>query len=170
MERFVADRMLGKLAKWLRVLGYDTVYLKRAEEAEIAARIQEGRILLTRDRRAEPWQEQGKVFVIHANAPEDQLREVVERLGLSGVEEEALFSRCLRCNRPLRPVSREEVRDRVPEYIWQTNRAFCRCDACGRIYWPGSHWENMRERVREILARPEQGKDAGPEEQVFTEK
>ena len=81
MDRFVADRMLGKLAKWLRVLGYDVIYLRQAGNGEILARIREGRILVTRDRRAEPWHMQGKVFVVNANDPEEQLREVAEIVG-----------------------------------------------------------------------------------------
>ena len=78
MQRFVADRMLGKLAKWLRVLGYDVVYLSRAAEEEILDKLQEGRTLLTRNRRAESWQEEGKVFLVNANDPKKQLREVVK--------------------------------------------------------------------------------------------
>ena len=83
MQRFVADRMLGKLAKWLRVFGYDVVYLRQAADKEIVERLGEGRIFLTRGRRAGPWQELGKVFVVHANEPKKQLREVVQGLRLA---------------------------------------------------------------------------------------
>ena len=78
MKNFAADRMLGKLAKWLRALGYDVVYMQRAGNNEILSRLREGRILLTRDSRADLWQKQGKVFVVNANDPREQLREVVQ--------------------------------------------------------------------------------------------
>ena len=150
MPCFAADRMLGKLAKWVRVLGYDVVYLRQAGDAEIRARLREGRILLTRDRRARPWHKQGKVFVVKANNPEGQFREVVLGLGLA-ILDHALFSRCLRCNSVLETVSREEVREHVPEYIWQTHHQFHQCGDCGRFYWTGSHSERMRQRLNEIL-------------------
>ena len=151
MERFAADRMLGKLAKWLRVLGYDAVYLRQAGDAEILARLGEGRILLTRDRRAKLWCKQGRVFVVNANDPENQLREVVQGLGLA-ILHNAVSSRCLKCNSLLEMASREEVREQVPEYIWQTQHQFCRCKDCGRVYWTGSHSERMRQRLEQIFS------------------
>jgi len=150
MPCFAADRMLGKLAKWVRVLGYDVVYLRQAGDAEIRAKLKEGRILLTRERRAKPWHKQGKVFVVNANNPEGQLREVVLGLDLA-ILDHALFSRCLQCNSVLETVSREEVREQVPEYTWQTHHQFHQCRDCGRVYWTGSHSERMRQRLDEIL-------------------
>ncbi|MGD8915781.1 MAG: Mut7-C RNAse domain-containing protein [Syntrophobacterales bacterium] len=150
MQRFVADRMLGKLAKWLRVFGCDVVYLKRADEEEILEKLQEGRTLLTRNRRARSWQGKGRVFVVKENDPKLQLREVVKGFGLRELDG-AIFSRCLRCNHPLDEVRREEVREEVPEYIYQTQREFHRCKDCGKIYWPGSHAVRMRQQLKEIL-------------------
>ncbi len=151
MESFAADRMLGKLAKWLRLLGYDVVYLRQAGDTEILSRLREGRTLLTRDRRAEPWSKQGKVFVVHANDPKEQLREVVEGLGLPKLDF-ALFSRCLKCNSLLERVNKKEVLEQVPEYVWQTHHRFHRCEDCGQVYWSGSHSERMRQRLAEIFA------------------
>ena len=151
MQRFVADRMLGKLAKWLRVFGYDVVYLRQGADEEIAERLKEGRIFLTRNRRAGPWQQLGKVFVVHANETKKQLREVVQGLRLAMIDAE-LFSRCLGCNCLLDTVSREEVRAEVPDYIYQTQNQFHRCCDCGKVYWPGSHSEKMRQQLEEILA------------------
>ena len=151
MERFAADRMLGKLAKWLRVLGYDVVYLRQARDREILAGLREGRVFLTRDRRAKQWQTQGKVFVVNANDPKEQLREVVQGLGLTKPDS-ALFSRCLKCNSQLNTIAREKVLQEVPEHIWQTHYQFYRCEDCGQIYWSGSHSERMRRRLEEILA------------------
>ena len=151
MQRFVADRMLGKLAKWLRVLGYDVVYLRQAADEKIVERLREGRIFLTRGRRAGSWQELGRVFVVTANEPQKQLREVVRGLGLAMIDAE-LFSRCLSCNCLLDTVNREEVRAEVPDYIYQTQSQFHRCCDCGKVYWPGSHSEKMRQQLAETLA------------------
>ena len=151
MQRFVADRMLGKLAKWLRVFGYDVVYLRQAADEEIVERLAEGRIFLTRGRRAGSWQQLGKVFVVNANEPKKQLREVVQGLRLATIDAE-LFSRCLSCNCLLDTVSREEVRAEVPDYIYQTQSQFHRCCGCGKVYWSGSHSEKMRQQLEEILA------------------
>ena len=150
MKRFVADRMLGKLAKRLRVFGYDVVYLRQAGDEEIVEQLEEGRIFLTRNRRGGTWQQLGKVFVVHANEPKKQLREVVQGLRLTLIDAE-LFSRCLSCNCLLDTVSREEVRTEVPDYIYQTQSQFHRCCDCGKVYWPGSHSEKMRRQLGEIL-------------------
>lgn len=151
MQRFVADRMLGKLVKWLRVFGYDVLYLRQCTDEEIEGRLKEGRIFLTRDRRAEPWQQLGKVFVVQANEPRKQLHEVIQGLHLAILDAEP-FSRCLNCNCLLDTVRREEVRAEVPEYIYQTQRQFHRCFDCGKVYWRGSHSEKMRQQLEEILA------------------
>jgi len=154
MQRFVADRMLGKLAKWLRVLGYDVVYLRQAADEEIVERLREGRIFLTRDRRAGPWLKVGKVFVVGANEPKEQLREVVQGLRLAMIDA-VLFSRCLSCNCLLDTANREEVRSEVPDYIYQTKSQFHRCCGCGKVYWSGSHSEKMRQQLEEILKNPD---------------
>jgi uncharacterized protein with PIN domain len=143
--------MLGKLAKWLRALGYDVVYLRAARDAETLAMLQQGRVLLTRDRRAKRWREQGNVFVITKNDPKEQLREVVKGLDLSKMDD-ALFSRCLDCNHPLSRVGRAAIREEIPEYIWQKHYRFYRCEECNKVYWPGSHSERMRHRVEEIFS------------------
>jgi uncharacterized protein with PIN domain len=147
MARFVADRMLGKLARWLRVLGYDTLYLGTAGDEVILRGLDEGRILLTRNRRAHPWLKRGRVVVIKADKPREQLQEVVCQLRLP-LAVEALLNRCLGCNRPLVAVGKEEVRGDVPDYVWQTHGEFRRCEGCRRVFWSGSHAENMRHRLK----------------------
>jgi uncharacterized protein with PIN domain len=150
MQRFVADRMLGKLAKWLRVLGYDVVYLRNASEGEILQNLQEGRTLLTRNRRAQKWHGKGNVFIVEDNDPKIQLREVVKGLGLPELDA-AVLSRCLSCNRTLEAVRREAVREEVPDYIYQRQEEFFRCSDCGKVYWHGSHAARMRQQLRKIL-------------------
>jgi uncharacterized protein with PIN domain len=150
MQRFVADRMLGKLAKWLRVLGYDVVYLSKASEEEILEKLQEGRTLITRNRRARTWLKKGQIFIVKDNDPKTQLREVVKGLRLPQLDT-AIFSRCLNCNRPLEAVHREAVREEVPDYVYQMQEEFHRCRGCGKVYWHGSHAVRMRQQLREIL-------------------
>jgi len=151
MERFIVDRMLGRLARWLRVLGYDAVYLRGACDEEIRKGLEEGRVLLTKNRRANPWLDLGKVVVIEADDPREQLRQLVRRLRLP-VTEGALLSRCLRCNRPLVAAGKEEVFGEVPDYIWQTHEGFRRCQGCGKVFWSGSHADNMRRRLKTDFA------------------
>ena len=150
MQRFVADRMLGKLAKWLRVLGYDVVYLRKASEGEILQKLQEGRTLLTRNRRAQKWRGKGNVFIVKGNDPKIQLREVVKGLELPELDA-VIFSRCLSCNRTLDPVKRETVREEVPDYIYQKHEEFYRCNDCGKVYWHGSHAVRMRQQLQKML-------------------
>ncbi len=140
--RFLADAMLGRLARWLRVLGYDTAQ-DAAADAELVARADaEGRHLLTRDRRLLRELRPRLPLEIHSGVPLEQLRQVVDalRLGPPG----ALFERCLVCNEPLEPVPEEERVAVVPEASRGLPGPVRRCRACGRVYWRGSHVRRMR--------------------------
>ena len=148
--RFFAEATLGKLAKWLRLLGFDTCYHRRAHLGEADEESLQHRILLTKTRKAAQRFADRRLVVIHEDKPEDQLREVVSALGI-GPEDLKPFSRCLRCNRKTRPVSRDQVRGKVPDYVWQTAPRFTICDGCGKIYWPGSHTERAFDRLRNLF-------------------
>jgi uncharacterized protein with PIN domain len=124
--------------------------LRQAGDPEVVAVLEEGRILLTRNRRAAVWHKHGKVLAVEANNPKEQLLEVARKLPL--LQRDAVpFSRCLECNRVLRSATRKEVREAVPEYIWQTHEQFHRCDNCLRTYWSGSHCKRMRQQLQEIF-------------------
>lgn len=142
--RFVADAMLGKLAKWLRVLGCDTRY--RSYYKDLGPFVGEGRRLLTRDRkRAERFPD---AVLIRSDRVGDQVVQLREELGLSP-DRSQWFSRCLVCNAPLEPVQPERARENVPEYVFYRNMPEIRyCPACGRHYWPGSHRERMLRQLR----------------------
>jgi len=154
--RFIADAMLGRLARWLRLLGYDTLYYPEIEDSILLriAREQE-RILLTRDTSLVKVREPVKIFLIESNDPFDQLREVVFKLNLSLPLEinRNLSGRCSICNTPIKVIPKEEVRDRVPEYVFKTVQRFFSCNTCGRVYWHGTHQEKMREKLKEIFNR-----------------
>jgi uncharacterized protein with PIN domain len=144
--KLLADGMLGTLAKWLRLLGYDTAYDNTATDPQLARRARaEGRVLLTRDR--ELAGRRGlRALLIHSEVLEEQVREVQDALG---PPPDPALSRCAVCNAALEPLSPEDVADRVPPYVLRTQTDFRRCPGCGRIYWPGTHVDEMREQMNE---------------------
>lgn len=151
--RFVTDTMLGRLARWLRAMGYDTVYFKVAEDRSLLQLARaEGRTLLTRDTRLARLAGAGGLL-IRSTELEPQLVEVIGRLGLrpDGAD---LLSRCLECNTPLLERSRESVREAVPAWIFATRERFVGCAGCGRIYWQGSHTDRMLARLGRLLGGP----------------
>lgn len=148
--RFVLDTMLGKLARWLRALGYDALYFKAAEDRYLLQLARaEARTLLTRDARLARLAGAGGLL-IRETALESQLAEVIERLTLvpSG---EGILSRCLECNGVLESRPKDLVRGRVPEHIFATQERFVGCPACARIYWQGSHADRILARLDRIL-------------------
>ncbi len=145
--RFVADAMLGRLARRLRALGYDTLYSSQYDDPTLARlALAEDRILLTRD--VELTRRRGLSFLlIEDDRLENQLRQMWNALGLTG---ENAFSRCLDCNTPLVECSPAQVRDRVPPYVYTTQSRFRCCPNCGRVYWRGTHWARMRAEIEEL--------------------
>lgn len=147
---FWADATLGKLAKWLRLLGFDTCYGAGGGLPDESDESLRHRIVLTKARRIAERFADRPVVHVRGNRPEDQLREVISALGLDRKNLKP-FSRCLRCNRKTRPISREQVQGKVPDYVWQTAHRFTTCQGCGRIYWGGSHTERAFGRIRALF-------------------
>jgi len=149
--RFIVDEMLGKLSKWLRILGYDTLYAKGMKDSTIVRiAIGEKRILLTRDTSMVRKKGVKQYLLIHSDHVIDQLRQVVRELNLPYPEHS--FSRCTICNVPLEPISKDEACRKVPPYVCITQEAFGICPECKRIYWKGTHYERMRERIKMIYS------------------
>jgi uncharacterized protein with PIN domain len=146
--RFLADEMLGSLARWLRIIGYDTVYVKDMKDSEILELASsEGRFLLTRDQQlAERAGPRG--LLITSAVLDEQLEQVAATYGLRMDEP---MSRCTLCNGPLRAVTREEIGPQVPERVRASHEEFYICQNCGQVYWKGSHWERINERLRRVL-------------------
>jgi uncharacterized protein with PIN domain len=144
------DAMLGRLARWLRLLGYDTLYASKLSDHQIAARARaEGRVVLTRDR--ELAQRRGiRTLYVRSQDWQEQIEEVVDALGLPAPGAEA---RCPQCNAVLVEVSPAQVRPRVPAHVFQTQHEFHYCPRCGQYYWPGSHWENIQSAIAQVLAK-----------------
>jgi uncharacterized protein with PIN domain len=147
--RFFADAMLGRLARWLRVLGFDVAFEGDIEDGDLVQRATEqGRSILTRDRSLrEEWRVSG-VHVIEAERTFEQLREVVDVFRLR--DSVRLFERCSVCNVVLVEVSREQVADLVPPRVLERQDEFHRCPSCSRVYWAGTHAERMRKVVESL--------------------
>ncbi len=150
--KFVADVNVGRLAKWLRILGYDTLFHRNLDDDElIRIAVREGRILLTRDtrilRRGLAFTGQLNVMLVRSGKVREQLRQVVELLNLKITHP---FSRCPECNQPLIPRGREEVKGLVPPYVFQTQAHYMQCPLCQRIYWRGTHWQRMRKELQSL--------------------
>ena len=148
--RFAADAMLGRLALWLRLLGFDTFYEADVDDAALARRaLDEQRTLLTRDRALlEAWT-LPDAYLVAAEDSQAQLQEVARHFQLAAHAQP--FSRCSRCNAPLEPTSLDAVRARIPPRVAATHVAFLRCPACRRIYWEGTHVARMRQVLEEAL-------------------
>lgn len=144
--RFFVDRMLGKMAKWLRILGYDTRYGSIETASRIETLHREGLVVVTGNTR---WRHFPGVFFCAPSRVDEQCGKLAAA-GLIRREDVKLFSRCLRCNWPLEEISKEEVVGMVPDYVYATAPSFCRCPSCGRVYWSGSHVDRMTERFRRI--------------------
>ncbi|MFP4476723.1 MAG: Mut7-C RNAse domain-containing protein [Desulfatibacillaceae bacterium] len=150
MKGLAVDKSLGRLGRMLRMLGYDTVIQEGLDDAAFAGLAGE-RIVLTRSHAVCDMAPPEHVVFIRENEPEKQLRSVAGKLGLE-MNEDRVFTRCLDCNVPVRPVQADEVRHEVPEYVYQVQQRFSRCPVCRRVFWPGTHQERGLERLRHILA------------------
>jgi uncharacterized protein with PIN domain len=151
---FFADAMLGRLARWLRMLGYDTVYEKVISDESLVARVlTEQRWLLTRD----SYLVQRKVLrgrhtLIVSDHLEDQLRQLRSELHLDLDLSDKTASRCAACNNILIVIPLEEAALTVPAYVASLHPRFVQCPNCGRIYWTGTHWTHMLARLQDLRA------------------
>jgi len=151
--RFATDRNLGTLAKWLRILGYDTLYERGNADPDFLRRAaSEGRIVLTRKRDRTSHSSGGRLVVVKADHVRLQLAEVLEALRLEP-DPVKKMTRCLRCNVMLEEIPKERAEGRVPVYVYAACIRFKGCPACGRIYWPGTHRRHIEESLRARIPR-----------------
>jgi uncharacterized protein with PIN domain len=148
--KFIADGNLGKLAKEMRVLGYDTLYYGGKDFHELIqlARQQE-RVILTRNAKFTAKGVECDIILITEDNPPLQLKELLKK-GIISLTGNALFSRCLLCNSVVDRIGRQEVEGKVPEFIFHLHQEFYRCSRCQQIYWPGSHLERMKKRLNDM--------------------
>ena len=144
--KFIVDLNVGKLARWLRLMGYDTLFLPTLEDGNmVKLALSQQRVLLTRDTQIMRWHivSSGRVkaILIEADDPRKQLLQVALQLNLN--YQFNPFSRCLECNALLETKHPREVEGQVPPYVFQTQQKYMQCPACQRIYWRGTHWQAM---------------------------
>jgi hypothetical protein len=150
--RFLADAMLGRLARWLRTLGCDTAFDAHIADADLARRaIEEDRVVLTRDRAFPGEWRVPQVLLVESESALEQLRQVVAAFALDPFAR--LFTRCRRCNATLEPISAAAVGPRVPPRVRAEHSRFLLCPACDRVYWAGSHTDRMRRALEQALDR-----------------
>ena len=147
---FAADRTLGKLVKWLRIMGFDTTFESGISTQRFYERLEPERILLTRTAKIRAQFADRRLVFIKADTVYEQLRQVVNDLAITR-RNIHLFSMCLRCNSPIVELDKQAVSGRVPDYIWQTHDEFSQCRLCERIYWAGSHGERSREVIEHLF-------------------
>ena len=155
--RFIVDQNVGKLVRWLRMMGYDSLYFGGADDNDmITTALAEDRIILTRDTRIMQRRlvtsGQLKALLIDYERSQEQIRQVIARFKLD--TNYRPFSRCLECNRSLVERTKEEVEWKVPPYVFKTQQQYMQCPACNRIYWRGSHWQAMTYRLEQLAALP----------------
>jgi hypothetical protein len=144
---FICDDHCGRLARWLRVLGFDCVHDQHSDNARLLkAALQDDRVILTRDRSLAALALARRILCLEETDPLDQLRTVVRRMGLE-LRSERLFRRCSVCNAPTAGVGLAEVADRLPPYVRRTQTRFRHCRRCDRVYWSGTHVLRMQERL-----------------------
>jgi len=150
MVKFIADGMLGKAGKWLRLMGYDTLYFNTSRKAELlrVAR-KEGRTILTRDRKL-ALSNPGLVVLIESEGTDNQMKEIIRKLSLQP-EQDEFFKRCSVCNAPLEIKEKSAIEELVPEYVYNTKNLFSQCPQCRRIYWEGDHCKEIRRTIDSFL-------------------
>ena len=151
--KFIVDSNVGKLARWLRMLGYDAVFFEGDDDAYMIDRaLKESRVILTRDtqvmKRGVITSGRLKAILIDSDQPEPQVRQVIDTLHIDFKSRP--FTVCLECNNPLEERGQEEVKERVPPYVFQTQQQYMECPVCHRIYWRGTHWQAMLRKLERL--------------------
>ena len=150
--RFIADHMLGKLAKYLRLADYDVIYPPpRLDRDKRQLAIDQKRILLTRSTPLIRNHPGPQYLLIASGKFREQLQQVIRHFNLH-LDPERFFRRCLICNAPVTEISKERIRDRVPPKSYAAYDQFCQCPHCQRIYWRGSHTQRMMDALLRLVA------------------
>jgi len=151
--KLIADNNVGKLARWLRLIGYDTILLKQKDDAQmIKIALGQNRVVVTKDaqfmKRRLVTNGTLKTVHIEQDDPVLQVQEVVKTLSLDYHFKP--FSLCLECNRALIARGKDEVRNLVPTHVFETQTQYTQCPTCQRIYWPGTHWQAMSKKLQDL--------------------
>lgn len=147
--KFVVTKELGRLGKWLRILGFDVLYYQKENLMSLLVEaIRDNRVIITRCKKFKNLS--GKqVVVLEENEIKKQLQEVIDKLNMH-IDKDKMFIRCIICNELLKDVDKEKIKDKVPIYVYKTQREFKMCEKCKRVYWQGTHWGNIENTLEEI--------------------
>jgi uncharacterized protein with PIN domain len=161
--KFIADNNVGKLARWLRLIGYDTLLFKQKDDARmIKTALGDDRVVLTKDtqfmKRRLVTNGELKAMLIKQDDPKNQIQEVVKKLNLNYHSNP--FSLCLECNQALIARTKEEVQSLVPPHVFEIQTQYTECPACHRIYWQGTHWQAMVKKLQDL--QREGGENCAP--------
>ncbi len=149
--KLIADSMLGRLAKWLRLIGFDVIYLNNIQDKELLfVSALEKRVILTRDKKLFQRAKSNKLpcIFIYSDFFEEQLKQVFEVLGFESISP---LKRCGKCNCLLKNIEKKDVEGLVPDYIFDTETEFSICERCKKVYWHGSHAKNIEQKINKIL-------------------
>jgi uncharacterized protein with PIN domain len=148
--KFIIDCNAGKLVKWLRMLGYDTVFFEGGDDSEIVyTALSQNRIIVTRDtcivKRRLITSGKVRAVLLTSESSQVQVRQVLLTLDITGCL--APFTRCMECNALLEEREKEEIKERIPPYVYKTQDKYMECSSCRRIYWKGTHWQAMMDKI-----------------------
>lgn len=146
--KFAADDMLGKLARWLRMMGFDVTWSNRVADDEVVRQREEGRMILTRDTRLIRRLRPEEYLFIHDDFWEGQMREFFARFP-ELLQEKRPLSRCVECNVPLEEIPKAQVKDRVWPFVYETQEHFTTCPQCRRVFWEATHVAKIRKRLEQ---------------------
>jgi hypothetical protein len=148
--KFVVDGMLGKLARWLKMMGHDVEYSNSMDDSQLLAIAKkEHRILLTRDFQLyqHAVAQEAEAFYVQGQTEEERLAELATRFGIS-LEIDMATSRCPKCNTAVKHIPKEKVASRVEKNTFEHYTEFWQCPNCGQVYWQGAHWTKIRETLK----------------------
>jgi uncharacterized protein with PIN domain len=147
--KFILTKELGRLAKWLRILGFDTLYFNQDNPGSLIVQaLRDERIILTRNQHL-PQARGVKIIRLGAETIKEQIPQIAKTLNIK-LDNQRMFTRCILCNEALIDIEKDKVKDKVPEYVFNTQNDFVRCPKCNRIYWQGTHWGNVIDTLKKI--------------------
>jgi len=150
--KFIVDCMLGKLAKWLKILGFDAVFFNKIEDSELLVLAEkEGRILLSRDNALLEKSHDIRTLFIQNEDWNEQIEQVLDEFELW--QDIRSYSRCIECNAELKDLPKDRARNLVTPFVYEKADAFAICPSCGRIFWKGTHHQDMEVKVNELLKK-----------------
>ncbi len=147
--KFILTKELGRLAKWLRIIGYDSKFYRQDNLSTLViTALREERVILTRNSRMSRFPGP-RIVKIDSDFVNKQIKQVIQRLKLKPKPSD-MFTRCVICNVELEEISKARAKNKVPKYVYQTQKEFVACPQCKRIYWQGTHWGNARKYLNRI--------------------